>query len=140
MHLLLRYTQALITQWLRPRSAMSSHARSTIVPLAAVESGSAAWNGSGDDAGADRHMLGVRREGVTESALKLQRAGLIRYARGHISGAGRAGLEGEPANVTRRSRANTPGCFPMRWLRSTTGRLYGAAQTGGWRRDTLTYE
>jgi Mn-dependent DtxR family transcriptional regulator len=38
-------------------------------------------------------MLGVRREGVTESALKLQRAGLIHYARGHISVLDRAGLE-----------------------------------------------
>ena len=39
------------------------------------------------------NMLGVRREGVTEAAGKLQQAGLIKYSRGHILVADRAALE-----------------------------------------------
>lgn len=38
-------------------------------------------------------MLGVRREGITEAAGNLQRAGFISYRRGHISVLDRHGLE-----------------------------------------------
>jgi hypothetical protein len=39
-------------------------------------------------------MLGVRREGITAAAGRLQQAGIISYRRGHISVLDRAGLEG----------------------------------------------
>ena len=39
------------------------------------------------------HTLGVRRESITEAAVRLQQAGVISYRRGHISVVDRAGLE-----------------------------------------------
>ena len=39
------------------------------------------------------NMLGVRREGVTEAAGNVQKAGLIKYHRGHITVIDRPGLE-----------------------------------------------
>jgi CRP-like cAMP-binding protein len=94
LHLLLRYTQALITQMAQTAVCNRHHSldqqlcRWLLLSLDRLQ---------GDDLVMTQeliaNMLGVRREGVTESALKLQTAGLIRYARGHITVLDRAGLE-----------------------------------------------
>jgi len=94
MHLFLRYTQALITQMAQTAVCNRHHSldqqlcRWLLLSLDRL-------NGSELKMTQEliANMLGVRREGVTESALKLQAAGLIRYARGHISVLDRAGLE-----------------------------------------------
>jgi len=94
MHLLLRYTQALITQMAQTAVCNRHHSldqqlcRWLLLSLDRLR---------GNDLVMTQeliaNMLGVRREGVTEAALKLQAAGLIRYARGHITVLDRAGLE-----------------------------------------------
>ncbi len=95
MHLLLRYTQALLTQMSQTAVCNRHHTidqqlcRWLLLSLDRLR---------GDDLIMTQeliaNMLGVRREGVTECALKLQRAGLIRYSRGHITVIDRAGVEG----------------------------------------------
>lgn len=94
MHLLMRYTQALITQMAQTAVCNRHHTvdqqlcRWLLMSLDRLK---------GDELVMTQeliaNMLGVRREGVTESALKLQRAGLIRYARGHITVLDRPRLE-----------------------------------------------
>ncbi len=95
MHLLLRYTQALITQMAQTAVCNRHHSldqqlcRWLLLSLDRL-SGSSELVMTQELIG---NMLGVRREGVTEAALKLQKAGLIRYARGHITVLDRPGLE-----------------------------------------------
>jgi CRP-like cAMP-binding protein len=94
LHLLLRYTQALITQMAQTAVCNRHHSldqqlcRWLLLSLDRL---------GGTDLVMTQeliaNMLGVRREGVTESALKLQHAGLIRYSRGRISVLDRPGLE-----------------------------------------------
>ncbi len=94
MHLLLRYTQALITQMGQTAVCNRHHAldrqlcRWLLLSLDRLDGSELAMTQE-----LIANMLGVRREGVTEAALKLQNAGLIRYARGHISVLDRPALE-----------------------------------------------
>jgi CRP-like cAMP-binding protein len=94
LHLLLRYTQALITQMAQTAVCNRHHSldqqlcRWLLLSLDRLE---------GDELVMTQeliaNMLGVRREGVTEGALGLQKLGLIKYARGHITVLDRPGLE-----------------------------------------------
>ncbi len=92
--LLLRYTQALITQIAQTAACNRHHS---------IEQQLCRWLLLTLDRVSTRElimtqelvarMLGVRREGITEAAGNLQRAGFIRYRRGHIAVLDRFGLE-----------------------------------------------
>ena len=94
MHLLLRYTLALITQMAQTAVCNRHHSldqqlcRWLLLSLDRLPSTQLIMTQE-----LIANMLGVRREGVTEAALKLQRSGLISYARGHINVLDRPGLE-----------------------------------------------
>jgi CRP-like cAMP-binding protein len=94
MHLLLRYTQALITQMAQTAVCNRHHTldqqlcRWLLLSLDRLRSNQLVMTQE-----LIANMLGVRREGVTEAALKLQQAGLISYVRGHITVVDRSGLE-----------------------------------------------
>lgn len=83
--LLLRYTQALITQMAQTAVCNRHHSveqqlcRWLLLSLDRLESNELMMTQE-----LIANMLGVRREGVTEAACKLQAAGLIEYSRGHI--------------------------------------------------------
>lgn len=93
-HLLLRYTQALLTQMAQTQACNRHHSidqqlcRWLLLSLDRLP-GNRMKMTQDQIAG----LLGVRREGVTVAAGKLQKAGLIEYARGHIVVLNRAGLE-----------------------------------------------
>ncbi len=94
MHLLLRYTQALITQMAQTAVCNRHHSvdqqlcRWLLLSLDRLQSNRLSMTQE-----LIANMLGVRREGVTESAGKLQEAGLISYRRGTITVVDRPGLE-----------------------------------------------
>jgi CRP-like cAMP-binding protein len=94
LHVLLRYTQALIAQMAQTAVCNRHHtlekAFSRCLLLCLDRTTGQELLLTHEQMG---HLLGVRREGVTEGALKLQKAGLIRYVRGHITILDRPGLE-----------------------------------------------
>jgi CRP-like cAMP-binding protein len=94
MHLLLRYTQALITQMAQTAVCNRHHSldqqlcRWLLLSLDRLSSNQLVMTQE-----LIANMLGVRREGVTEAAGRLQEAGLISYRRGQITVLDRERLE-----------------------------------------------
>ncbi|WP_234775466.1 Crp/Fnr family transcriptional regulator [Paraburkholderia tropica] len=92
--LLLRYTQALITQMAQTAVCNRHHSidqqlcRWLLLSIDRLPSNELKMTQE-----LIANMLGVRRPGVTEAAMKLQQAGLIRYSYGHIEVLDRPGLE-----------------------------------------------
>jgi len=90
LHLLLRYTQALITQMAQTAVCNRHHnvdqqlCRWLLLSLDRLP---------GNQLTMTQELIAKRREGVTEAAGKLHRAGLIDYSRGHIIVLDRPGLE-----------------------------------------------
>ena len=94
LHVLLRYTQALITQMAQTAVCNRHHAldqqlcRWLLLSLDRLPGSELVMTQE-----LIANMLGVRREGVTEAALRLQKLDLIRYTRGRITVLDRPGLE-----------------------------------------------
>ena len=93
-HLLLRYTQALLTQMAQTAVCNRHHSldqqlcRWLLLSLDRLPANELVMTQE-----LIANMLGVRREGVTEAAGNLQKDGLIEYRRGHITVLDRPGLE-----------------------------------------------
>jgi len=108
-HLMLRYTQSLITQMAQTAVCNRHHSvdqqlcRWLLLSVDRLPSPEITMTQE-----LIANMLGVRREGVTEAAGKLQKAGVISYRRGHIKVLDRRRLEGmscECYDVVRRETA-----------------------------------
>ena len=114
--LLLRYTQALLTQMCQTAACNRHHSieqqlcRWLLLTLDRLSSNELVMTQE-----LVASALGVRREGITEAAGNLQRAGIIRYRRGHIAVVERSGLEARACE-----------CYDV--LRTELGRLLSDVQ------------
>jgi CRP-like cAMP-binding protein len=112
-HLLLRYTQALITQMAQTAVCNRHHAveqqlcRWLLLSLDRLPSNELVMTQE-----LIANMLGVRREGVTQAAGRLQEAGTIEYSRGKITVLDRPKLERLVCECYRVVRQETERLFP----------------------------
>lgn len=117
LHVLLRYTQALITQMTQTAVCNRHHSvdqqlcRWLLLSLDRLKSNQLVMTQE-----LIANMLGVRREGVTEAAGKLQKAGVIEYRRGRIT-------------VLDRPRLETMSCECYEVVRDETNRLLPARRS-----------
>ncbi len=113
--LLLRYTQALLTQMAQTAVCNRHHTidqqlcRWLLLSLDRLSSNELCMTQE-----LIANMLGVRREGVTEAAGRLQGAGLIHYSRGHITVLDRPGLEARVCECYAVVRKETDRLLPAR--------------------------
>ncbi|ATG90151.1 Crp/Fnr family transcriptional regulator [Methylomonas koyamae] len=113
LQLLLRYTQALITQMAQTAVCNRHHTvdqqlcRWLLLSLDRLPTNELTMTQE-----LIANMLGVRREGVTEAAGKLQQAGLIHYSRGRITILDRAGLEARVCECYHVVKAESDRLFP----------------------------
>jgi len=112
-HLLLRYTLALLTQMAQTAVCNRRHSidqqlcRWLLLSLDRLPSNELTMTQE-----LIANMLGVRHEGVTEAAGKLQKAGLIAYNRGQITVLDRPGLEARVCECMRWSGKSSTACSP----------------------------
>ena len=122
-HLLLRYTQALITQMAQTAVCNRHHSvdqqlcRWLLLSLDRLPSNELTMTQE-----LIANMLGVRREGVTEAAGKLQTAGLIHYSRGRITVLDRPRPRSAGLRVLRRGQAGIRSSVAARHIRVMTAR------------------
>jgi hypothetical protein len=94
MHLFLRFTQALITQITQTAVCNRHHLlEQQLCRLLLINLDRLPDNQLFMTQELIARLLGVRREGITEAALKIQSAGYIKYSRGHVTILDRLGLE-----------------------------------------------
>jgi CRP-like cAMP-binding protein len=112
-HVLLRYTQSLITQMAQTAACNRHHSvdqqlcRWLLLSLDRLDTNKLEMTQI-----LIANMLGVRREGVNEAASKLQEAGLIEYSRGRITVLDRRGLEARACECYAALKADTERLLP----------------------------